>query len=403
MFALGITFLIGCGGGGGEDVPMSAPTYTGASLPAVLDSTSGTQSLDQDILMDIYYFSRYFGGGLRLLSVGGSSTGSSDYLEGGDSGSVTYEGSSSSTWSDKHHNTQTIQSLVFDNFADSSGVFLAYSEGSEGSPLPEFMSVSATPQRVPIGAIYYEDLLAGRGSLYRKTTLKMTSDGIPIEEPDFSSLADVQEVSGLVGSLLSEEANYYSNYNAFYTSEGYPFDGYSAREMQILQSGFTSSTMSGTLDTTLGVWAFEDVISADYARNYYYSYDDIYGEPYSYGYTQALLNFSQSHVWDLSTSTFMSSGTYCAEGDVESYVTGCVDFDAALTWENDAGGEPLFCRGYSNPFECYGQPDQGTLTLQADGATASWAYTPGGTLYTFDAGNGAGVFQTVFPPYLSGD
>ena len=49
----------------------------------------------------------------------------------------------------------------------------------------------------------------------------------------------------------------------------------------------------------------------------------------------------------------------------------------------------------------YGQPDDGLMTLQADGATASFAYTPGGTVFTFDAGNGSDPFETNLPPIVN--
>jgi hypothetical protein len=114
----------------------------------------------------------------------------------------------------------------------------------------------------------------------------------------------------------------------------------------------------------------------------------------------ALLNLRQGHSWDLSTVNFVSSGTYCAEGEVGSYVLGCVDFDVSLNWDNDASGEYSNCRYSSNPLTCYGQPQSGSITLQADGATASFAYTPGGTAFTFDAGDGSAVFETTLAPII---
>ena len=46
VLALGVTIMMGCGGdGGGDDVPRSSAAYAGSSLPAVLDTTSGTQSM----------------------------------------------------------------------------------------------------------------------------------------------------------------------------------------------------------------------------------------------------------------------------------------------------------------------------------------------------------------------
>ena len=67
-------------------------------------------------------------------------------------------------------------------------------------------------------------------------------------------------------------------------------------------------------------------------------------------------------------------------------------------WQNDASGPHAFCRYASYLMDCYGQPDDGLVILQAGDATASFAYTPGGTDFTFDAGNGSDPFQTTLPP-----
>ena len=81
-----------------------------------------------------------------------------------------------------------------------------------------------------------------------------------------------------------------------------------------------------------------------------------------------------------------------------SLVVGCVDFDVSLAWVNDALDGPNFCRGTSNPASCYGWPDDGSVTLTADGASASFAYTPTGGTFTFDAGDGSSVFETNLVP-----
>ncbi|MDF1525062.1 MAG: hypothetical protein RRA15_10705 [bacterium] len=152
--------------------------------------------------------------------------------------------------------------------------------------------------------------------------------------------------------------------------------------------------MSDAFDSTVGATSFEDTISADYAMDYFYSYSNTTVNRY----TQALMNFSQNHAWDLSTATFISSGTYCAEGDVKVYVYGCVDFDVSLTWYRDALDAPSYCRGTSNPVNCYGWPDDGSVTLTADGASASFAYTPTGGTFAFDAGDDSAVFETNLVP-----
>ena len=110
------------------------------------------------------------------------------------------------------------------------------------------------------------------------------------------------------------------------------------------------------------------------------------------------MNFNQNHAWDLSTSTLTSSGTYCAEGDVQSVIYGCVDVDVSLTWDNDAQDGPSYCRGSSSIASCYGWPDDGLITIEAGDAAASYAFTPGGATFTFDAGDGSDPFQTTFQP-----
>ena len=390
-----MAFLVGCGGS--NDVPRSSPSYAGPNTPAVLDSTTETQNLGMNFLWAVTRATRQFGGGAILAGTTTSST--DDYVEGGDGGSYTYSGSHSISWDATHYGSSAMQSLVFNDFADSSGVYISYSEDSGAIRLAVPGARAVEPLAPRGSGLYFEDLQAGRGSLYRKNSFSFTTDGIGGAVPNSVLQAIGPEGSGPVGRMLTDSSVFYSNYDAYFTSEGYPYDGYSAEQRQVYQSGYGASDMGGAYDADTGFWSFEDTMSADYAMDYFYSYssDSPYQE--TYRYTMALLGFTQIHAWDLSTATFTSSGTFCAEGDTETYVKGCLAFAFSLAWEEDASGDPAYCRGTSNPIACYGQPENGTITLQAAGATASYALTPGGTLFTFDAGNGSGVFQTVLPPF----
>ena len=338
-----------------------------------------------------------------MVRLGTTSSSTSDHVEGGDGGSYTYAGSYSRAWSDTTLSTSVVQSLTFNDFADSSGVDIYYSEGSDGGIIDARMLSKAVPLR-SIGGIYFRDLQAGQGTMYTSHSQGITTDGIELII-DLSSEPEVingSPMPGPIGRILADTRAYYNNFASFFTSEGHDYDGYSAFERQMLRSGFTSGNLSGTVNTTLGVNAFEDTLSADYAMDYFESYTSDYPEEYQRHYTSGLLGFNQAHAWDLSTATFTSSGTYCAEGDVDPMVSGCLDFDFSLMWENDASGPHASCRWTSNLMDCYGQPDDGLATLQAGDATASFAYTPGGTTFTFDAGDGSAVFQTTLPPIIAG-
>ena len=400
VFALGLALMMGCGGGGGGDnVPQSSSSYMGSSLPAVLDTTTSTQNLGVYLLRDIGQLASRFGGGAAAASLGSTSSNTSDSGEGGDGGSYTYSGSSSASWDETFYNTSVVQSLTFNDFADSGGIDIYYTEGpgNIGDPKASFLAA----RRVGGGEIFFPDLQAGRGSLYRSYSLNRTTDGIPVSIPTSQLLVIGPEGPGSVGSPVSDGSAYYSNYDDFFTGQGRPYDGYSSFQKETLQSGFNSGEMSGVYDSTVEYWSFEDTISADYAVDYFNSYSDDYPSHYFDRYTKALMNFSQNHAWDLSTATFISSGTYCAEGIFQTtpYVLGCVDFDVSLTWDNDALDSPSYCRGNIDLFFCYGWPDDGLVTIETGDAAASHAFTPGGGTFTLFDGNGSAVFQTnLIPP-----
>jgi len=391
VFALGLALMIGCGGGGGDDsVPQSSPSYMGSSLPAVMDTSTGTQSLGLDFLSDVSRLAMQFGGNTAASSLGSTSSSTSDSGVGGDGGSFTYSGSSSASWDETSYNTTTVQSISFNDFADSGGIFLYYSEGSDtngGDPR------ATSLVRRSGGEFFFPDLQAGRGSMYRSLSSGLTTDGV---EPSIILEGISSGGTGAVGSTISHSSAYYLNYGDLFIRQGYTNPG-SSLQQEILRSGSISSGMSDAYDSTVMYWSFEDTISADYAVDFFSSYSNPTPQPVTQ-YTQALMNFSQNHAWDLSTATFISSGTYCAEGDVMSLVLGCVDFDVSLTWDNDALDAPSHCRGTSNPASCYDWPDDGLITLAADGASASFAYTPTGGTFTFDAGDGSSVFETNLEP-----
>ena len=399
VLALGLALMAGCGGGGGNDVPRSSASYMGSSIPAVLDSTTNTQALGVNFLWDVGQVAGRLGGGRGPVPLGSTTSNTQDSVEGGDGGFLDYSGSYSESWSETSFSTETVQSLSFNDFADSGGVSISYVEGPGGIDKVIATGLQATPLLVRPG-FFYQNLQAGRGSLYRSTSFSITSDGIAIAEQSTQPQPLGPVKPGLVGAPLNDSSASYSNFNSFYTSEGYPYAGSISEQRQMLQTGYTSTNMSGAYDSTIGYWSFEDVLSANYAVDYFYSYDDGKGNANSFHYTQALLSFGQNHSWDLSTVTLTSSGTYCGEGELESYAIGCLDFDVSLAWDREAPDNPAYCRGASNILACYAQPESGLITLQADGATASYAFTPGGGMFTFDAGDGSAVFQTDLAPIV---
>ncbi|UCG38956.1 MAG: hypothetical protein JSV00_01610 [bacterium] len=384
--ALGLGVMVGCGDGG-SNVPRSEPTYTGAGLPAVLDSTTGTQNLYGEFLASVNGLAMQFGGSPVLTSLGTTSSSTSDFVEGGDGGSYTYAGSFTSTWSDTSLYTSVMQSLTFNDFADSAGVLISYAEGGVANGRIDALGLGASPLAAVFGYLYFPELQAGRGALYRSASSTRTTDGIPVTVPQVIGPVG----PGPVGSPLTDDSAYYVNHDAFFTSQGHPFDGYQEWWRRTLLSGFISSNMNAARDSATSYWSFRDVISADYAMDYFYSSSITPSSQY----TRALLGFGQTHAWDLSTSTFVSSGRYCAEGDVPTGPAGCLDFDVSLTWDDDASGLPSSCRYWSDLFACYGWPDDGWITLEAGGATASFAFTTGGGTFTFDAGDGSAVYQTT--------
>jgi len=343
---------------------------------------------------------RQFGGDIPRVPTGTTSSNTSDTVEGGDGGSLTYSGSSSWSWDETSIHSSVVQSLSFNDFADSSGVYVSYGEGSGGIDTKAASRQDVTRLPAAPGTIYYSELQAGRGAMYRSLTTDLTTDGIPVDLTPARLAAIGPRIPRLVGSVLTDNVVSYWNFDAFFTSEGHEAGLFysDSTQTQVLQSGFASvNNMSGPYDTTTRDIPFNDTISADYAKDYFYSYSNPNPYQETRQYTQALLGFNQNHAWNLSTATFISSGTYCAEGDIMSAVPGCVDFDVSVTWDHDASTSGS-CR-YGNPiFDCYGWPDDGSMTLWSDDATASFAFTPGGGTFTFDAGNGSDPFQTNLTP-----
>jgi len=394
---LGLFVVTGCGGGGGgEDVPRSSSSYMGSSLPAVLDTTTTTRDLGFNILMEIAQLMNQSGGGPSPAALGSTSSSTSDSGEGGDGGSYTYSSTSSTSWDETSYDASTVQSLTFNDFADSSGVTLYFSEGAD----PNSLAVSGEPKAFPLRAavaFFLDDLQAGNGSIYRSSSHNLTTDGIAETVPNSLALAVGPGGNGLVGNPISSGSTYYSNYANYFIGQGYSSPT-SVWQNDMLQSGFISAKGNDAYNSTVGNWPFQDTISADYARDYFYSYWDSPSTQNTTQYSQGLMNFNQNHAWDLSTSTLTSSGTICAEGDVPPIVNGCMDFDVSLTWDNDALNGPSYCRGNSDIASCYGWPDDGLITIEAGDATASYAFTPSGATFTFDAGDGSAVFQTNFGP-----
>jgi len=341
---------------------------------------------------------QFGGGGGPAAALGSTPTSTSDFVEGGDGGSYTYEESYSGSWNKTSLNSSTVQSLSFNNFADSGGVRISYIEGPGGIDMIFTSESGASSLAVRPGSFYYEELQAGRGSMYRSSSFQMTTDGNSTAIFKSAPLRIGPGGFGPVGNILSDGSVYYSNFESFFTSEGHAFNGDDTLQRQMLQSGFISNIMNATFNTSLAAAAFDDTLSADYAMDYFYSYSDISPYEYSFHVTEALLDFDQNHAWDLSTATLTSLGTYCGEGDVQSYVYGCVDFDISLTWDNDASGVYAYCRGTTNFIGCYGWPKGGLVTLNSDGATASYAFTPRGGTFTLDAGDGSAVFETNLTP-----
>jgi hypothetical protein len=401
VLAIAMAVMVGCGGDGSapvDTVPQSSANYTGPQDPAVLDSTTNTQNLGVTFLGDLNRIAMMFDRDVRLDPQGSNSSNTSDFVEGGDGGSYTYSSSSSSSWDETSAHSSIIQSLSFSDFADSRGVYIYYPEGPGGDDRIDLVGQSAIPLAVAPGSFYYTDLQAGRGSIYRSITFDRTTDGIPVDSSASQSLAAIPIGPGPVGSVLSDNMVFYTNYDAFYTSQWREDWGYylEDRQTQFLQSGFTSAdNMSGPYDTTTGYTPFNDTLSADYAMDYFSSFTDTSPNQETNHYTQALLDFNQSHAWNLSTAALISSGTYCAEGDVDF---GCVDFDVSLTWNYEAPGTHGSCRHDRNLVYCYGWPEDGSITLEADGASASFAFTPSGGTFTFDAGNGSDPFETNLVP-----
>ncbi len=402
VLALGMVVMAGCGGDGTvvDTVPQSLADYEGPQQPAVLDTSTNTQNMGVNFMEELNHMSMMFGGGIRIVSLGTTSSSTSDFVEGGDGGSLTYSSSSSISWAETSLNTSLIQSLIFSDFADSGGVNIYYGEGPNGNDKIAFAGQGKKALAAAPGSFIYSNLQAGRGAAYRSITSDFTTDGIGEALSPLQSRAAVPRIPRPVGNMLTDNVIFYSNYDSFYTSQGYAVTGtyFQSWQRQFLQSGFASANnMAGPYDTTTMNMPFDDTLSADYAEDYFYSSESYYAPQETNQSTRALLGFNQTHAWDLSTATFNSSGTYCAEGDVMSVVLGCADFDVSITWDHDATTRGS-CR-YSEIFRCYGWPESGSITLGSDGASAAFAFTPTGGTFTFDAGDGSAPFETnIVPP-----
>jgi len=402
VLTLAMAVMAGCGGDGAavDTTPQSTANYTGPQDPAVLDSTTNTQNMGVNFLSDLSRAGMQFGGDMRVTSLGTTSSSTSDFVEGGDGGSLTYSGSSSASWDATSLHSSMVQSLSFSDFADSAGIDIFYGESPNGIDQKVLTGQGAVPLAERPGSFSFFDLQAGRGTAYRSATQDLTTDGIDVISTRAQPVVIFRGGPGPVGSVLTDQVLSYVNFDAFYTSQGYAITGTDFQNMQrqILQSGFASAdNMSGPYDTTTNDMPFNDTISADYAMDYFYSYESYYSAQTTNQYTQALLGFNQNHAWDLSTATFTSSGTYCAEGDYMGAVPGCVDFDVSLTWYHDASTRQS-CRYWGDIIDCYGWPEDGTVTLGADGASAAFAFTPNGGTFTFYAAPGSAPFETNLTP-----
>lgn len=403
VLALGMIVMVGCGGDGAviDTVPQSSANYTGPTQPAMLDSTTNTQDLGVNFLSDLSMITMRFGGGIPAVSLGTTSSSTSDFVEGGDGGSYTYSGSSSISWDETSFNTSVVQSLSFNDFADSGGVDVVYFEGPGGIDRFSGPGQDAASRMARRGiGIYYQDLQAGRGDIYLSVTSNLTTDGIQDDSMPAQPTVIGPVIPPPVGNVLTENVVSYVNFDSFFTSQGNAVIGtyFEYWQEQSLQSGFASANnMAGPWDTATMNMPFDDTLSADYALDYFSSHESYYSSQETIRSTQAFLGFDQSHAWNLSTATFRSSGTYCADGGAMSILLGCVDFDVSVTWNHDASTRGS-CRYWGNIFDCYGWPHDGLVTLEADGASASFAFTPTGGTFTFDAGNGSDPFETTLSP-----
>ena len=193
-----------------------------------------------------------------------------------------------------------------------------------------------------------DGVLAGSGSWefrYRETGLY---DGIPTPQE--------------VGTWLSGTYMEHTNYSAFMESTDSSKESY---------SGYMSGNDTDDPD---GFW------TTNQAANI--AYNNLASE-----YYVGLLNFSGNAAWDGSESTYVASGTLCAEGGPEVNLNGCVEFELDLMWDWDID-ECWLCE----------YPDGGTVTLSTVDATVmyDYSYTSSGGcfLYSVDADNNSAYEYT---------
>ena len=168
-----------------------------------------------------------------------------------------------------------------------------------------------------------DGVLAGSGSWeyrYRNTNLY---DGVP----------DPQGV----GAWLSGTHMDHTNYSAFMESTDSYKESY---------SGYMSGNDTDDPD---GFWTMSQAANI--------AFNNLSSE-----YYVGLLNYSANAAWDGSESTYVASGTLCAEGGAEVNLDGCVDFDFDLTFDWDIE------EGWS------GYPVSGTVTLSTVDATVMYDY-----------------------------
>ncbi|MDT8366945.1 MAG: hypothetical protein RRA15_10700 [bacterium] len=171
-------------------------------------------------LGDIGQLVSRFGGGVRVASLGSTSFSTSDSGEGGDGGSFTYSGSYSASWDETSYNTSTVQSLSFNDFADSAGAYIYYSERPGGIDLVA-LSEPRTASLAISDPFALGSLQAGRGSIYRSSSLTITTDGIPYSVPTILPLVDIGPgMTGPVGRPISRSSAYYLNYGDLFIRQG---------------------------------------------------------------------------------------------------------------------------------------------------------------------------------------